>query len=193
MLGAACHVRNACPIPVVAGSSNKVHVRDRRCFKRVPHPSQSATRGAAAGFLLPECPSMAQFEWNDAMTTGLDEIDEAHKTLIAGINALSDAMQTGQSKDSVLRTLRYLGEYAKQHFAHEEGCMNAHRCPMAHANKRAHAEFLEFFTQMQVEVEMHGVTAVTVVALQDALGNWLRQHIMRVDTGLLACVSHGVV
>jgi len=128
-------------------------------------------------------------QWDDAMTTGVADVDDAHRTLILWINKLSDAMRSGQAKPEVLRILTFLGDYAHKHFSSEESCMHRLKCPTAQANRHAHAEFLQYFGAMKAEVEAKGVTSVTVIELQAALGNWLRNHIMKVDTALLACVG----
>ncbi len=128
-------------------------------------------------------------QWNDLMTTGVKEVDEAHKTLILWINKLTDAMKSGKAKDEVLNIINFLGTYATKHFAHEEGCMYQYKCPTAAANKKAHADFLVYFTKMKTDIEKNGVTTMTVVELQNALSDWLKNHIMKIDTGLVACVK----
>ncbi len=127
--------------------------------------------------------------WNDAMTTGVEELDDAHKTLILWINKLTDAMMAGKGQTEVLTILNFLGTYATQHFSREESCMNAYRCPAALANKKAHDEFLAYFTKMKLEVEKNGATVTNVLALQNSLSLWLRGHIMKIDTSLLECVD----
>lgn len=128
-------------------------------------------------------------EWSDSMTTGVAEFDDAHKTLILWVNKLSVAMKAGKGNDEVLRILSFLGTYATKHFSSEEGCMNRHKCPTALANKKAHSEFLVYFTKMKLDIEKTGVTTVKVLELQQALGNWLKNHIMKIDTALLTCVK----
>lgn len=128
-------------------------------------------------------------QWNDLMTTGVKEVDEAHKTLILWINKLNDAMKSGKAKDEVLNIINFLGTYATKHFAHEEGCMHQYQCPSAAANKKAHADFLVYFTKMKTDIEKNGVTTMTVVDLQNALSDWLKNHIMKIDTKLLPCLK----
>ncbi len=128
-------------------------------------------------------------QWNDSMTTGFKEYDDAHKTLILWVNKLGDAMRTGKGKDEVLNILSFLGKYATTHFSSEEGCMNKLKCPTAQANMKAHSDFLTYFTKMKGDIEKNGVTTVTVLDLQNALGDWLKNHIMKIDTALLTCVK----
>jgi hemerythrin len=129
------------------------------------------------------------FAWDDSLETGVAEIDDAHKTLFLWVNKLSDAMSAGKANAEVLSVLNFLGIYAQRHFAHEENCMNRYKCPAAEVNKKAHAEFLVYFTKMKQEAETNGVTTKTVLELQLALGNWLRNHIKKVDVSLRPCVG----
>jgi len=129
------------------------------------------------------------YAWDESMSTGVEELDDAHQTLILWVNKLSDAMMQGKGNAEVLRILDFLGNYAARHFTAEEHCMNAFRCPTAQANKRAHTDFLAYFTKMKTECEVNGVNTVKVLELQQALGNWLRNHIMKIDVALKPCVT----
>jgi len=127
--------------------------------------------------------------WDDSMTTGVEELDDAHKKLFLWVNKLSDAMKAGKGSDEVMRILDFLGNYATAHFSSEEGCMNRYKCPTALANKKAHGEFLAYFTKMKTECQANGVTTVKVLELQKALSNWLKNHIMKIDVALVSCVK----
>ena len=127
--------------------------------------------------------------WNEAMSTGIAEVDEHHKTLILWVNKLSDAMKAGKGNEEALRILDFLGGYATMHFSCEEDCMTRYNCPTAAANKKAHEAFLTLFTGMRADVVKNGVTTEKLIALHTALGDWLKNHIMKVDAALLACVK----
>jgi hemerythrin len=129
------------------------------------------------------------FTWDESMSTGVQELDDAHKTIFLWVNKLSDAMKQGKGNDEVLRILDFLGNYSARHFASEEGCMHRHSCPTALANKKAHADFLAYFGKLQEECKTKGVTTSKVLELQQALGNWLRNHIMKIDVALRPCVN----
>ena len=129
------------------------------------------------------------FLWDESMSTGVLEYDDAHKVLFDWVNKLSDAMKDGKGSAEVMRILDFLGSYATKHFSSEEGCMNRHKCPSALANKKAHTEFLAYFTKLKNECQTKGVTTARVIELQQALGNWLRNHIMKIDVALKPCVK----
>ncbi len=132
---------------------------------------------------------MMLIQWNSSMETGVKEVDDAHKTLILWINKLNDAMKSGSGKQEVLNVLNFLERYAAEHFLHEESCMDKHKCPVAQANKRAHAEFFSYFSQVKSTVEKEKVTTVMVLEIHNALSDWLRNHILKIDTHLRSCVK----
>ena len=128
-------------------------------------------------------------QWNSSLETGVKEVDEAHKTLILWINKLTDAMKSGNGKQEVLNVLTFLEKYAAQHFSHEESCMDRHKCPAALANRKAHAEFFSYFSQVKSTIEKENVTTPMVLDLHTALSDWLRNHILKIDTTLRTCVK----
>ena len=123
-----------------------------------------------------------KFEWTEAMSTGIEEIDNEHRTLFAWINRLSEANATGTGEHEVMRVLSFLGIYASKHFAHEEDCFARHVCPHAELNRKAHREFVTHFAHVKAECEAHGVTETKALELQEWLGQWLQNHILRVDS-----------
>ncbi len=130
-----------------------------------------------------------RYEWTEAMSTGVESLDEEHRTLLQWINRLAEADAKGQAELEVPEILSFLRTYARRHFAHEEDCFNRHRCPMAEANKEAHRQFTETFTRLWEDSMSKPITADTVAHLQEALGTWLANHIMKVDTALKPCVK----
>jgi hemerythrin len=131
-------------------------------------------------------------EWNDGMATGVKEVDDAHKILIMWINKLNEAMKSGNGRQEVQKVLDFLGSYAVKHFSHEENCMHQYKCPAGLANKKAHDEFLVYFTKMKKAFETNGATVSSVIELSNALSDWLKNHIMKIDTKLAPCVKTNV-
>jgi|SRR5690554_5339539 hemerythrin len=126
--------------------------------------------------------------WNaETMSTGFDDIDEQHKELFERLNALLDAMKDGKGKSEIERLLGFLGDYAVRHFAHEEDCMARHRCPMASANKEAHAKFIRTFEDLSRRLVAEGPSLALVIETQQKVADWIQSHIVRVDTHLRGC------
>lgn len=129
------------------------------------------------------------YEWTEAMATGDEAIDNEHRTLIAWINRLGEANEADRGEQEVLRVLNFLLTYARLHFAHEEGCFARARCPHAAANCKAHEQFIQHVTSVKSECEAHGVTEHRALELHRMLGEWLANHILKVDTSLKPCLE----
>ncbi len=81
-------------------------------------------------------------EWKPDYETGVPEIDTQHKVLFDNINRLGKLLD----KEKVDRAeadylLKFLVNYAEQHFKGEETCMARYRCPAHGKNKEEHANF----------------------------------------------------
>ncbi|MBM3908357.1 MAG: hemerythrin family protein [Gemmatimonadetes bacterium] len=129
------------------------------------------------------------FEWTEAMSTGVEALDNEHRTLIAWVNRLEEATAAGRAEGELLRVLAFLGTYAKQHFAHEEACFLSHQCPHSAANRTAHEAFVATFTRIKADCEARGVTEAKARELHAFRGDWLVSHILNVDTALKPCVK----
>jgi hemerythrin len=129
-------------------------------------------------------------EWNERlMSTGVDEVDTQHKQLIDKLNELFDALESGAPDAKVKDMLNFVGQYATWHFSKEEDCMDQYECPFAEANKEAHATFLGVFQGIAERVEAEGVTSALAIETQQEVANWVRNHIIKIDTKLRPCAA----
>ena len=115
------------------------------------------------------------------MSTGIVEIDEQHKKIIAGLNDLVAALSKGQGALNIGKTIDFLGQYARQHFAHEEQCMSSYKCPVALTNKFAHEKFLRVFTALKTRFDTEGPNAALALDVQRQLSDWIASHIKQTD------------
>ena len=128
--------------------------------------------------------------WNAAtMSTGVADIDEQHQELIKKLNELMANMHQGTGREALRERMEFLADYAAWHFKHEERCMDAYRCPAAAVNKQAHADFIRTFASLKERVEREGATTLLVIETQQQLSDWLRSHIVKVDTQMKSCVK----
>ena len=132
--------------------------------------------------------------WNpDTMSTGVAEVDAQHRELIGRLNRLFEMMRQGKAKSEIESLVGFIGEYAVWHFAHEEACMERHRCPAAAANKAAHAQFVQVFEGLSQRLTREGPTLSLVLEIQKQMTDWLTSHIVRVDTQLRPCTPRQAV
>ena len=123
------------------------------------------------------------------MSTGNEQVDSEHQSLIQQINELHNACMQGAGKDKLVQMLHFLGEYATNHFSNEEGIMENHRCPMKGLNKAAHTRFLSDYEQLVAMVDANGASTSVMLKLKEMLGTWLKTHICTIDKGLKNCKS----
>lgn len=124
--------------------------------------------------------------WNDSMSTGVDMIDEQHKMLFQSFNDFSSALSEMTAREAAGEVLDFLQFYAVWHFKEEEKEMEQKNCPAAEANKRAHAEFIQIFTQFYDQWQTGIMTRELAVKSYEQLEKWLIDHVMGVDIQLRA-------
>jgi len=130
--------------------------------------------------------------WSEKYNTGVAEIDEQHKEIIAQLNRLHDAVVSGLGKDVITDILEFAGEYAAKHFSFEENCMNKYRCPAARENQLAHEAFIKRFEEIRKLLDEQDVDSKVVLDVYKELRDWIKTHIMKIDTNLKTCVSKQV-
>jgi hemerythrin len=122
---------------------------------------------------------MKLIEWSDALSVGMDEIDEQHKSLVDLVNRYHSAVITGQDKDVLSSVLDELIDYTQIHFSLEEQLMQKGNYPDFKNHKKRHEELLEQVLAFRVRVA-EGDEGVTN-ELWGFLRRWLTQHIQNSD------------
>lgn len=127
-------------------------------------------------------------KWDESFETGVPEIDAQHRKLINKYNEFYHAIVNGMGREAAGEILDFLQFYAMWHFEKEEACMDEYQCPVAAANKKAHAVFLDkfarFYDQWQARVMDHDLMLDTYLEL----GAWIENHIRRIDAQLYPCI-----
>lgn len=128
--------------------------------------------------------------WSTDFETGSPLVDTQHRMLIEKINALEQLLAgPPPSKTDVDQLLEFLSSYVKFHFTFEERCMEHHQCPAREQNKKTHGEFLAFFQNFSERYLREGPNRELLCDLQKMASDWIRIHILTVDTQLNACVK----
>lgn len=124
--------------------------------------------------------------WNESFATGVPQVDEEHRQLIALLNALEDVIARGRGPQVVAGVVENLTRYTARHFAFEEGCMHRFQCPQAAANRDAHQEFLAMLAKTKADV-VAGHRTEAVQELHRELCAWIICHVLTIDTALRGC------
>lgn len=122
--------------------------------------------------------------WDESLATGSTTVDAQHQKLLAKLAEFSDALKQGQGRQEIGAILDFLGRYVVQHFKDEEAIMDRLHCPVAAANKLAHAQFLKRFGELKQRFESEGAGLSLTIEIHDMLGKWLVQHIRGIDVKL---------
>ncbi|MBS1190466.1 MAG: hemerythrin-like metal-binding protein [Rhodocyclaceae bacterium] len=123
----------------------------------------------------------AFFEWSDAISVGVDAIDEQHKTLIGILNRLFIAIVERTSNEVTIEILDALIDYTKTHFELEEKLMRD-----AGYNAAEYALHLQqhqaFIAKTSEIARKHLVDGKSIsFEVVHFLKRWLQEHILGTD------------
>lgn len=122
---------------------------------------------------------MALLEWTDALSAGLDEIDDDHKHLLGILNRLNEAISDGNEDVVVGELLEELLDYTVWHFRHEERLMQMYGDPSFFEHKQKHAALTEAAIAKR-KAYLAGDANVPG-ELMPFLKAWLTEHIQGTD------------
>lgn len=119
---------------------------------------------------------MALMQWDESMSVGVEELDAQHQRLIDLINEAYTAIQ---SHDEHMMTdlIVKMRDYAKLHFATEEGYLKKYNFPNFAGHKFQHTKFNNDVTEFQKkQFQKTNLSQIFVY-----LSRWLTKHIMEED------------
>ncbi|HSL98843.1 MAG TPA: bacteriohemerythrin [Candidatus Limnocylindria bacterium] len=123
-------------------------------------------------------------KWTEDLSVGVGVIDAQHKELFATADALLEAVGRGEGHGEVTKAVAFLEEYVENHFRMEEMYMKRYSYTGYPEHKIEHTTFIGDFYDMRQELDNNGVTPELTVRLAETLGDWLVNHIGRMDRAL---------
>lgn len=126
---------------------------------------------------------MAYFEWSSAIEVGHSLIDEQHRQmLLLGEAVVEPLLDSSQHRPGAVQ-LQALIDFAREHFAFEEGLMRSAGYPETDVHAKYHASLL---TELETYcVRVHGGQNTNPAGLIGFLWNWLVLHIDSADRQLV--------
>ena len=121
------------------------------------------------------------FALGQNVETGNAAIDTQHKQLIAMLNALHGAYQSGKGRQEVERTMEFLVAYTIKHFADEEKLQEKYDYPEYFAHKHLHTEFRELVQELAAKMSRDGPTDDFIREIYITISEWLFNHIKNED------------
>jgi len=129
---------------------------------------------------------MAYFEWKNDLSVGNEFIDRDHRKLVEMVNALYDALAQGKANDVMGKVLNNLIIYTKEHFQREEAEMQRIKYPQFGLHKLEHEKLIKEVEQLKKK--FNDGAALNPVQVGSLLGDWLRNHIVKVDKQLASAL-----
>jgi hemerythrin-like metal-binding protein len=123
------------------------------------------------------------FEWTEQWSVGVDTIDAQHRDLFAAINKLLREEGKTASRD-LAQVLDYLENYVSNHFGLEELYMRRLSYPEFPSHKAAHVAFINDFYDLRDEYDNNGASPELADKMGRHMGDWLVNHIGKVDKAL---------
>ena len=115
-------------------------------------------------------------EWTSIYKTGIEVIDNQHKTLFDEIHKLKKFSSKGiRQTNDILKILNFLEEYVITHFSHEEKHMLIIGYVFLEEHKIIHEKFVDELMEIKHKVELDGDYNPTQLFF--FLIKWLQQHI----------------
>ena len=121
------------------------------------------------------------YDWDKSLATGIDEIDEQHKSLIKEMNELSDAVGEEGDKRKAVEILEFMEDYSLTHFKTEEKYMDKYGFQRKSVQVENHEKFTENVESIKKRLEKEGLNDEIVKDINDYLIKWFMNHIKTED------------
>jgi hemerythrin-like metal-binding protein len=129
--------------------------------------------------------------WISEFEVGVASVDEQHKRLVDMLNALGQAIGSGQGKQAIMGIVEDMKQYAVYHFKTEEDAMEASDYPKRSQHKQEHDTFIEQVLDATDALESGG--KITPQGVWAFLHKWLIEHILDSDKAMGTHLNaHGV-
>jgi hemerythrin len=129
------------------------------------------------------------YQWDNSLECGYELVDNQHKQLVAAVNDLMEASQSGQGNEAVMQTMDFLTGYTIKHFADEEKLQKKYDYPDYLNHKRIHDEFKTVVKGLTERLTREGPGPELVNVVSNTIGAWLLNHIKGDDFRMAAYVK----
>jgi len=129
-------------------------------------------------------------QWDPALATGDEGLDEHHRELFRLLAAVLSATAAGD-RAGAERLLTRLHEETADHFAEEQGRMAELEDPALPRHREAHEAFMEDFGRLRWELRHHGLSPLFRLWISSRFVGWLRLHTRTLDAALAQALHRG--
>jgi hemerythrin len=122
-----------------------------------------------------------KIEWDESLSTGIQEIDAQHRSLFAMLNGLISAMEAKRGRDEMMKVIKFLDDYVVMHFGTEEAYMKRYGFPGYDRHHAEHRTFIDSYTGLKLMYEESGITSALLILTQSKICNWILNHVGKLD------------
>jgi hemerythrin-like metal-binding protein len=122
---------------------------------------------------------MEKYCWKEEYSLGFEKVDRQHQHMFEIVNKLSQHAGPTEDIDFISEILTEMVNYARKHFADEEGLMQEHGFPGIESHKKQHDYFINTTAELIINF-MHN-RQTTVDEITEFLVLWLTTHILKWD------------
>lgn len=122
---------------------------------------------------------MAVIAWKEIYETGIVAFDNEHRTLVAEVNRLYEAIRDKRGDEVLGDILIMLESYTVDHFQHEEKLMAEYQFPGLEEHQRVHQELIA--AVQEIKARAASGTEELAQELLKFLRVWVLEHIIEVD------------
>ena len=127
--------------------------------------------------------SSKKISWNPAFETGHARIDAEHRRLVAILNDLAEAVETGRGEAVLAAVLTRLQQYCSHHFANEEAYMEEVGYEHIDHHRKLHTHLAETVAAYRHRLETG--ERIRPIEILNFLSDWLVNHIQKEDRKIL--------
>jgi len=127
--------------------------------------------------------------WTPEYAVHVEQIDGQHKELFRRFNDLLEAMWDEKGKEAVRDSLQFLSNYTIYHFRAEESLMVQCGYPDYQTHRRLHDGFVREVKEFVEKCASQDVGTEVVVGVAASLGEWVKDHVKRMDVQLGAFLA----
>lgn len=129
--------------------------------------------------LNPGLSSTLTFEWREAYSVKVREMDDDHKGLFKAANNLYEAINSDKEKSVLEDTINFLISYTKSHFIKEEKLMQDSNVPHYKEHRKKHEQFIEEVMVLESRYRKENVKIdMEIISL---FKDWIINHILEED------------
>jgi hemerythrin len=130
-------------------------------------------------------------QWSDDYLIGIDSVDEQHKQIFAMVDRFYQDCLKSAGETTVDETLKFLEDYARNHFKHEETLMREYKYPRLDEHLKLHQAFLRKYSEFMEDRGTFGPSQELADSVSEMVQNWLIDHIAQADRDYAAHIKAG--